>query len=68
MFRVVFKEACGKQVMVYGQTEVTRDLYDAQDAIGATVIHEAEDVVLHNLTGSPHVTMTDADGPPPAGL
>lgn len=63
MFRVDFKEACGKQVMVYGQTEVTRDLYDAQDAIGATVIHDAEDVALHDLTGSPYVTWSDANGP-----
>ena len=62
MFRIDFKQACGKQVMVYGQTEVTRDLYEAQDAIGATVIHEAEDVALHDLTGSPHVTWRDAGG------
>jgi p-hydroxybenzoate 3-monooxygenase len=62
MFRVDFREACGKQVMVYGQTEVTRDLYDAQDAIGATVIHEVEDVALHDLTGSPSVTWRDATG------
>jgi p-hydroxybenzoate 3-monooxygenase len=56
MFRVDFKAACGRQVMVYGQTEVTRDLYDAQDAIGATVIAEAADVALHDLTGAPYVT------------
>jgi len=57
MFRVDFQELIGRQVMVYGQTEVTRDLYDAQDAIGATVIHEAEDVAIHDIeTGSPHVT------------
>lgn len=62
MFRVDFKQACGKQVMVYGQTEVTRDLYAAQDAIGATVIHEAEDVALHDLTGSPYVTWRDEGG------
>lgn len=59
MFHVDFKGACGKQVMVYGQTEVTKDLYDAQDAIGATVIHEAEDVALHDLTSdTPFVTFT----------
>ncbi|MFM7653948.1 MAG: 4-hydroxybenzoate 3-monooxygenase [Paracoccaceae bacterium] len=59
MFHVDFKGACGKQVMVYGQTEVTKDLYDAQDAIGATVIHEAEDVALHDLTSdAPFVTFT----------
>ncbi len=59
MFRVDFHEACGKRVMVYGQTEVTKDLYDAQDAIGARVIHEAEDVALHGLqTNAPWVTYT----------
>ena len=38
MFRVDFAEACGRSVMVYGQTEVTRDLYAAQDALGATTM------------------------------
>ncbi|MEO8244064.1 MAG: 4-hydroxybenzoate 3-monooxygenase [bacterium] len=52
MFRIDFKESCGRQVMVYGQTEVTHDLYDAQDAIGATVLHGVEDVVLHDLTST----------------
>ena len=57
MFRVDFQQACGKHVMVYGQTELTKDLYDAQDAIGATIIHNAEDVTLHDLQSSnPRVT------------
>lgn len=57
MFRLDFAAACGRKVMVYGQTEVTRDLYAAQDAIGATVLCEAEDVALHDIaTDSPHVT------------
>ena len=51
MFRVDFASACGKQVLVYGQTEVTKDLYAAQDLIGATIIHDARDVVLHDLQG-----------------
>ena len=56
-FRVDFMERCGKRVMVYGQTEVTKDLYDAQDAIGATIIHEAAGVALHDLdTDKPYVT------------
>ncbi len=47
----------GKNVTVYGQTEVTRDLYDALDAGKATIIHEAENVALHDLdTTSPTVT------------
>ncbi|MFN3524453.1 MAG: 4-hydroxybenzoate 3-monooxygenase [Paracoccus sp. (in: a-proteobacteria)] len=57
MFRVDFSAACGQEVMVYGQTEVTRDLYAAQDAIGATLVHGVENVVLHGLDGpSPAVT------------
>ena len=48
---------CGKQVMIYGQTEVTHDLYDAQDAIGAAIIDEAEEVAPHDLaTDRPFVT------------
>lgn len=48
----------GKKVTVYGQTEVTRDLYDALDAAEATVIHEAENVALHDLdTDNPTVTL-----------
>ncbi len=39
----------GKVVTVYGQTEVTRDLYDARDAMGGVVIHEAENVTPHGL-------------------
>lgn len=59
MFRIDFKESCGRQVMVYGQTELTRDLYEAQDAIGATILHEVENVVLHDLTsGAPYVSFT----------
>ena len=59
MFHVDFKGTCGKQVMVYGQTEVTKDLYDAQDAIGATVVHDADDVALHDLiSDAPFVTYT----------
>jgi p-hydroxybenzoate 3-monooxygenase len=41
----------GKQVMVYGQTEVTRDLMDARLADGLTTIYEAADVSLHDFDG-----------------
>ena len=40
----------GKVVTVYGQTEVTRDLYEARDAMGGTIVDEAEDVMPHDLT------------------
>jgi p-hydroxybenzoate 3-monooxygenase len=56
-FRVDFKARTGKVVTVYGQTEVTRDLYDARDASGAPIIHHAEDVALHGVeTDAPYVT------------
>jgi p-hydroxybenzoate 3-monooxygenase len=56
-FRVDFPSACGKAVMVYGQTEVTKDLYAAQDAMGATLIDEAADVTLHDIESDlPRVT------------
>lgn len=47
----------GKTVTVYGQTEVTRDLVEARQALGRPTIYEAEDVALHDIDGaSPRVT------------
>lgn len=47
----------GRTVMVYGQTEVTRDLYEARERLGGVVVHEAADVQLHDPESSrPHVT------------
>lgn len=53
--RIDFTGLVGRQVMVYGQTEVTRDLMEARQ--GQT-IYEAEDVALHDLDGRPSVTFT----------
>jgi p-hydroxybenzoate 3-monooxygenase len=54
-FRIDFHALIGKQVMVYGQTEVTQDLYLARDGDGG-VVHEVEAVSLHDLDGEhPHV-------------
>ncbi|WP_371059786.1 4-hydroxybenzoate 3-monooxygenase [Rhodosalinus sp. 5P4] len=56
-FRIDFKALTGRHVMVYGQTEVTRDLYEARDAAGGTVIHECRGVKPHDLdTAAPFVT------------
>ncbi|GAB4349112.1 MAG: 4-hydroxybenzoate 3-monooxygenase [Gammaproteobacteria bacterium] len=47
----------GNTVMVYGQTEVTRDLFDARDAMGGVIIDEAEEVMPHDVDGdAPYVT------------
>ncbi|MEL7091547.1 MAG: 4-hydroxybenzoate 3-monooxygenase [Pseudomonadota bacterium] len=62
MVRINFEELTGRQVMVYGQTEVTRDLYDAQDAIGAQILHEVSDVVIEGAdSDAPRVTFSHGD-------
>jgi p-hydroxybenzoate 3-monooxygenase len=48
-----FTGLVGRHVMVYGQTEVTRDLMQARQ--GQT-IYEAEDVAIHDFDGKPYVT------------
>ena len=47
----------GKTVMVYGQTEVTRDLMEARSQSGAVSVYEAQDVALHDFySDKPRVT------------
>jgi p-hydroxybenzoate 3-monooxygenase len=59
IFRVDFKEHTGKPVMVYGQTEVTRDLYKAREEAGGKIEFNVEDVVIHAAeTETPHLTYT----------
>ncbi|KGJ10231.1 4-hydroxybenzoate 3-monooxygenase (plasmid) [Paracoccus versutus] len=61
MFHIDFKRLTGTPVVVYGQTEVTRDLYDAREAAGAQTVFEVEDVVIHGAdTDRPHVTYARA--------
>jgi p-hydroxybenzoate 3-monooxygenase len=56
MFRLNFTQTTGHPVVVYGQTEVTRDLYDAREACGAKTF------VIGDVTSdSPSVNFT-ADG------
>jgi len=51
------KYSNGSSVMVYGQTELTRDLYEARDRMNGIVIHSAEDVLPHDLKSAhPFVT------------
>jgi len=49
MVRINFQELTGKRVTVFGQTEVTADLYDAQDQMGTAIEHGVEDVQIHDL-------------------
>lgn len=55
--RIDLENLTGSYVTVYGQTEVTRDLYAAREATGGTILHHVEDVVLHDVTSDhPFVT------------
>lgn len=56
------KYSGGSSVVVYGQTELTRDLYEARDRMKGMVIHNAEDVQPHELTSAtPYVTYRQGD-------
>jgi p-hydroxybenzoate 3-monooxygenase len=60
--RISFKEMTGKAVMVYGQTELTKDLMDGRAAVGAATVYAAHDVSLQDFLGKkPRVTYR-ADG------
>ena len=48
----------GRSVMVYGQTEVTRDLMALRAASGARTLYEATDAALHDFGGSPRISFT----------
>ena len=57
LIRIDIANLTGQHVVVYGQTEVTRDLMDASEERGLEVIYEAEDVALHDIDGdAPSVT------------
>jgi p-hydroxybenzoate 3-monooxygenase len=56
------KHSGGNSVMVYGQTELTRDLYEAREQLGGKVVHNAADVALHDLASdAPYVTYRSGD-------
>ncbi len=56
------KYSGGSSVVVYGQTEVTRDLYAARDRMSGKVVHNAEDVTPHDVdTEAPYVTYRSGD-------
>jgi len=42
----------GKSVMVYGQTELTRDLMEARRAADLPTVYEAGDVAVHDFDGA----------------
>lgn len=57
LIRIDVAGLTGKTVVVYGQTEITRDLMDAAPARGLEIVYGVEDVALHDIGGeAPAVT------------
>jgi p-hydroxybenzoate 3-monooxygenase len=57
LIRIDINRLTGKHVVVYGQTEVTRDLIAAAPQRGLEILFEAGDVALHDLeSDEPYLT------------
>ena len=57
LIRIDIEALTGRQVMVYGQTELTRDLMDAAPERGLQIIYQAGDVALHDVeSDTPYLT------------
>jgi len=57
LIRIDVAELTGRHVVVYGQTELTRDLMDARAERGLEVIYGAADAALHDIdSDAPFVT------------
>ncbi len=56
-FRIDFQDLTNSHIVVYGQTELTRDLYDAREAVDAKTHFEVDHVEIHDAdTDAPYVT------------
>jgi p-hydroxybenzoate 3-monooxygenase len=53
----------GKTVMVYGQTEVTRDLMHARSEAGLPTVYSASNVSVHGFDGQQPLVRYETDGP-----
>jgi p-hydroxybenzoate 3-monooxygenase len=59
--RINFQELVGRSVIVYGQTEITRDLMEARSAALSPALYESTDVTLHHINeGTPSVQFQHA--------
>lgn len=50
--RIDLHRLTGKRVMVYGQTEVTRDLMHLRQTTGRPTVYEADEVSVHGFDGA----------------
>ena len=62
LIRIDMAELVDSRVMVYGQTEITKDLMDASDDRGLQVVYEALDVALHDIEGDAPWVAYSKDG------
>ncbi|MBW8640259.1 4-hydroxybenzoate 3-monooxygenase [Hoeflea sp. WL0058] len=61
--RIDFDALTGAHVLVYGQTELTRDLYEARESEGLPIIYQTDEVTIHDAdTDSAYVTYATPDG------
>jgi p-hydroxybenzoate 3-monooxygenase len=52
LLHIDFKALTDRHVVIYGQTELQKDLYAAVDQLGIPLIDEAEEVELHDIESS----------------
>jgi p-hydroxybenzoate 3-monooxygenase len=58
-----FRELTGRSIVIYGQTEVVKDLIAARVESGLTLFFESGDVAVHDLeTERPRITFTHEGG------
>ncbi|NOU04651.1 MAG: 4-hydroxybenzoate 3-monooxygenase [Hyphomicrobiaceae bacterium] len=62
LHHISFKDLTGKSVLVYGQTEITRDLMEARAAKGLQTIYDAEVTEIANFDGHTPVIRFKKDG------
>lgn len=63
-FAIPFSKHTSKPVTVYGQTELTRDLYDAREAINGKTLFNVENVILNDLKSESPSIDCKVDGLP----
>ncbi|WP_371398238.1 4-hydroxybenzoate 3-monooxygenase [Fretibacter rubidus] len=62
LIKIPVRELTGKHVVVYGQTEITKDLMDAAPSRRVQTVYEAADVALHNIEGDAPFVTYEKDG------
>ena len=61
-FRIDFEALTGRHVVVYGQTELTRDLYDAAESRGTKIYFNVENVAIEGADSDNPAVNYELDG------